>query len=110
MSQQSQQTIVTSVGVGLRLLPFFMQSIETLFGKQTGQSKKQAVHDLFNAAAIGAATGFGLAGGPSTADLINGFRPIVSQQIDLLAEQMFPTHTALPPAPPAPDVALANAG
>lgn len=110
MSQQSQQTVVTSIGVGLRLLPFFMRSIETLFGKQTGQTKKQAVHDLFNAAAVGAATGFGLAGGPATADLINGFRPIISATIDELAAQMFPTHTVAPAVDAAPDATAQAVG
>lgn len=101
-SQQTQKTIIASIGAGLQLLPFFMQSVETLFGKQTGQTKKQAVHDLFNASAVGAAVGFGLDGSPSTANMIDGFRPVVSAQIDLLAEQMFPTHTP----PPAVDASV----
>ncbi|HEV7674397.1 MAG TPA: hypothetical protein VGQ12_07695 [Candidatus Angelobacter sp.] len=90
MSQQSQQTIVTSVGVGLKLLPFFMRSLETLFGKKTGQTKKAAAQELFNAAALGTAAGFGVVGDQRTSDMINLFRPVVSATIDEVAGQLFP--------------------
>jgi hypothetical protein len=87
----TEQTVVTSVGVGLKLLPFFICSLETLFGKKTGQTKKAAAQELFNAAALGTAAGFGLAGDQNVSDMVNLFRPVVSAQIDEVAAQLFPS-------------------
>jgi hypothetical protein len=87
----TEQTVVTSVGVGLKLLPFFICSLETLFGKKTGQTKKAAAQELFNAAALGTAAGFGLAGDQKVSDMVNLFRPVVSAQIDEVAAQLFPS-------------------
>jgi hypothetical protein len=115
-SNSKQQTIVTSVGVGLKLLPFFIQSLEGLFGKKTGQSKKAAAQELFNAAALGTAAGFGIAGDQQTSDMINLFRPVVSATIDEVAGQLFPQKSepvntsAVDAAAPAPDVAISTAG
>lgn len=93
MAVMSQQVIIASVGAGLKLLPFLVRSIEALFGKKTGETKKAAAQELFNAAALGTAVGFGLAGDQKTSDMVNLFRPVVSATIDELAAQLFPTHS-----------------
>jgi hypothetical protein len=92
-------TAVTAVGFGLNLLPFFVQGVETLFGKKTGQTKKTAVSNLVNASIVGIAGGFGLAGSPELAQTINTFRPLISQTIDQVATQLFPPAPAPEPVP-----------
>lgn len=91
-----QQTIVASVGLGLRLLGPIVQGIETLFGKKTGQTKKQAAMLLFNAAAFGAAAGFGLSGDTEVSSAIETFAPAASATIDSLAAEFFPDHSDAP--------------
>lgn len=103
-----KQTIVQSVALGLQLLPFFVQSIETLFGRKTGQTKKAAVTQLFNASVLGAAAGFGLAGDPSNQLLLQTLQPLGSAAIDTIAGTLYPPGTTVAPAPPNP--VFANAG
>lgn len=89
------QTIITSVTLGFKLLPFFIQGIETLFGKKTGVTKKAAVNELFNAAVIGTAAGYGLAGDTQVSNAITTLQPTVSAAIDALAGQFFPSNTSV---------------
>lgn len=84
-------TIITSILFGIKLLPFFVQGVETLYGKKTGQTKKQAVSELFNASVTGVAGGFGLAGDPAISQAISALQPAVSNAIDNLAATYFPS-------------------
>lgn len=67
---------------GIQLLPTFIISIETLFGQQTGATKKQAVQALAQASIAGAAYGLGVVGDDSAAQILAGFAPVVSSTID----------------------------
>jgi hypothetical protein len=82
----------------IRLLPSFILGIETLFGKATGETKKQAVVQLAQASLAGAAVGYEVTGNDGTAQAIAGFVPVVSQTVDSIvadfnATGVF-THTA----------------
>lgn len=92
----TQQIIVKGVGLGLQLLPYFVSSIETLFGKGNGQTKKQAVANLFNASIFGVASGFGLANDSSTASLVASFQPLGNAAIDSVAAALYPSGTTVP--------------
>lgn len=92
----TQQIIVKGVGLGLQLLPYFVSSIEALFGKGNGQTKKQAVTNLFNASIFGVASGFGLANDSSTASLVASFQPLGNAAIDSVAAALYPPGTTVP--------------
>lgn len=79
---QIDPDIIKAAGFGFRLLPGLVQSIEALFGKGNGASKKQAVQTLAQDAMIGAALGFGVSGDENTANVISSFAPVVSDSID----------------------------
>ena len=96
LTNDKQQVVVKSVGLGLQLLPFFVTSIETLFGRKTGQTKKKAVSDLLNASIVGIAAGYGLAGSPDTGQMIASFQPLLNQSIDTIAATLYPSGTTVP--------------
>jgi len=89
-----QQIIVEATEIGLKLLPGIVQGVETLFGKKTGQTKKQAAVQLFNTAVTGAAAGLGMAGDDDSAQLVGAFGPLASAAIDEIVAKMFPEHAA----------------
>lgn len=78
--------ITRAVGHGLKLLPFIVKSVEALFGKKNGKSKKQAVHDLTNAAIAGAALGFGVTGDTEIQNTLTQLRPVISTSIDAIVD------------------------
>lgn len=93
MATDKTQVALQGVGVGLKLLPFFVQSIETLFGKKTGQSKKDAVSQLYQAAIAGTIAGLGLAGDTEVSGYVQQLAPVGNAAIDAVANQFFPTHS-----------------
>jgi len=96
----TKQVVVQSVSVGLQLLPFFVQGIETLFGKKTGETKKQAVTQLYQAAITGTLAGLGLAGNTEAAEYVSQLAPIGSAAIDAVAGQLTPSSSTPAPAVP----------
>lgn len=76
--------VAKSIGFGFRMLPAIIRGIETLFGKKTGQTKKQAVHDIANAAMVGVAMGYSATGDTQIANAVQTFQPVVSESIDAI--------------------------
>jgi hypothetical protein len=74
--------LFTSIQAGFQLLPTFVLAIETLFGKKTGASKKQAVTALVNASIAGTAIGLNASGNTETANAIAALQPAISATVD----------------------------
>jgi len=84
--------ILKAATTGFRILPSLIVSVETLFGKKTGATKKDAATNLFNAILWGTATGLSTAGSAGAAQAITALQPTVSATIDQLAGLLFPEH------------------
>lgn len=74
--------LIFALAQAVQLLPTFVLSIQTMFGKETGESKKDAVKQLVSASIAGASFGFGVAGDEATSQAIAGFAPVSDQLID----------------------------
>jgi hypothetical protein len=84
--KKMDRDIVGGVGFGLKLVPGLVLAFETLFGRNTGETKKKAVETVVQDAMVGATLGFGISGDTETAGLISGFAPVVSTAIDSIVD------------------------
>lgn len=91
MATDKTQVAVQATAIGLNLLPFFVQGIETLFGRKTGQTKKAAVTQLYQAAITGTIAGLGLAGDTEVSGYIKQLAPLGSAAIDTVAAALTPS-------------------
>lgn len=71
---------------GLQELPFIIKGVETVFGKETGETKKQAVHDLAMASISGVAMAYGVEGDTATAQTMAAFAPTIGNLTDNIVE------------------------
>lgn len=91
--------LMLALSQALRLLPTFIIGIETLSGKNTGVSKKDAVKALAQGAIQGAAVGYAVADNPATAQAIAGFAPVVDTAIDSIVADFNATGLFVKSAP-----------